>query len=216
MSEFYFPRLVAEDGDVFILDAPVINLGRAPDNQVVLKTERSSRHHAVITFVNGRCHLRDLDSKNGTYLNGVLIKATHLLANGDHITIGGISFIFEDLMPTQTDTMLPDKTVPIRSRVIPDPDRLQVTIEREPSRKTYTLNANQWKVFWLLYQKAGAIVSRDELYAALYPTDPPNLNVYDTSIEVLVSRLRKALEIENEKQAPYIRAVRGVGYRLEV
>ncbi|NWJ47280.1 MAG: FHA domain-containing protein [Chloroflexi bacterium] len=215
MAEVDYPRLVAEDGEVHVLGAPSINLGRAPDNHIVLRSERCSRHHAVISFSNGRCYLRDLDSKNGTYLNGVLIKTSHMLADGDRITIGGLVFNFEDLMITRTDSLVIDRTVSLRSRILPDPNRLQVTIEREGRRETYTLNANQWKLFWLFYQKSSQVVTRDEISRAIYPVDNPNPDFYGGPIETHVSRLRKALAMDNDNTVPYIRAIRGMGYKLE-
>jgi len=48
---------------------------------------RASRRHAHITVKNGTVHVEDLDSKNGTYLNGKRIKAARM-ADGDVLRIG--------------------------------------------------------------------------------------------------------------------------------
>jgi serine/threonine protein kinase len=46
-----------------------INLGRAPDNDLILQDETASRYHARIFSRDGRWYITDLDSTHGTYLN---------------------------------------------------------------------------------------------------------------------------------------------------
>ncbi len=63
-----------------ILDHDPIRLGRAPDNDVVFTTQdlRASAHHAEIRLEGDRFVIRDLQSTNGTYLNGVRIQQASL------------------------------------------------------------------------------------------------------------------------------------------
>lgn len=49
------------------------SVGRAHDCRVVLTAPTVSRHHAVITIHDGAFSIRDLDSKNGTFLDGHLV-----------------------------------------------------------------------------------------------------------------------------------------------
>jgi hypothetical protein len=45
-----------------------LSIGREPNNDIELPDERVSRHHAVLWAENGKWHLRDLDSANGTFI----------------------------------------------------------------------------------------------------------------------------------------------------
>ena len=64
-----------------------ITIGRQSDNVVVLVETLASRHHCVIEKVPEGYRLRDLNSSNGTRLNGQMVKIA-LLVPGDIITVG--------------------------------------------------------------------------------------------------------------------------------
>ena len=53
-----------------------VTLGRAPSNDVVLHDERASRVHAEILFAPGGWVVRDLQSRNGTTVNGTVMVNT--------------------------------------------------------------------------------------------------------------------------------------------
>jgi len=55
-----------------------------------------SRKHALISFHNEEYYIKDLDSKNGTFLNGVRI-AKCVLRNKDQIDIAGVKIIFNEV-----------------------------------------------------------------------------------------------------------------------
>lgn len=78
-------------GSEFPLRA-VTTLGRAPTNIVVLPDSAASSEHARLTLRRGQWWLEDLDSRNGTRLNGVRIEDAVVLADGDMIKIGRIEF----------------------------------------------------------------------------------------------------------------------------
>src|SRR5690349_11426305 len=50
-----------------------VRVGSAPDNDVAIDSSRVSRHHAVLTIVDGHLEVQDLDSRNGTLLNGARV-----------------------------------------------------------------------------------------------------------------------------------------------
>ena len=66
-------------------------LGRAPDADVHLDDRWISRVHCVISEINGTLVVRDLDSHNGTLVNGQYITEAHLMP-GDRLTVGLTSF----------------------------------------------------------------------------------------------------------------------------
>ncbi|MEI6916212.1 MAG: FHA domain-containing protein, partial [Armatimonadota bacterium] len=72
-----------------------LTIGRALDNHVVLANDDIvSTHHARIVQENDRYVIEDLDSSNGTFLNGVRIHRTSL-ANGAKIRIGKYTLVFD-------------------------------------------------------------------------------------------------------------------------
>ncbi len=66
-------------------------LGRAPAVDVFVEDISASRHHAEILYIpdSNIARLTDLNSTNGTYLNGRLLETTSSLNPGDQIRIGG-------------------------------------------------------------------------------------------------------------------------------
>ncbi len=91
------PALVFLTGDLIAVPIPLdrvtVVLGRALEADVRVNDSKVSRLHATITTVvepNGSVHyvLTDLDSRNGTNLNGKPIRTAVNLVNGDKITLG--------------------------------------------------------------------------------------------------------------------------------
>jgi hypothetical protein len=68
-------------------------IGRDPQSDVVLDDRRVSRKHAEIRLRLGRYTLYDLQSTNGTYVNGRRV-AEIVLSDGDRIAIGGVELLF--------------------------------------------------------------------------------------------------------------------------
>jgi DNA-binding winged helix-turn-helix (wHTH) protein len=69
-------------------------LGRADDCDVSLKLDSISRHHAAITVAGTRVTIRDLQSKNGTFVSGRRIDGTMDLRDGDDIRLGSVALMF--------------------------------------------------------------------------------------------------------------------------
>jgi FHA domain-containing protein/cysteine-rich secretory family protein len=69
-----------------------ITIGSAPDNDVVIEHNSVSRRHAVIVRGIGRFAVRDLDSTNGTRINGRRIAGARRVAPGDELQFGNIRF----------------------------------------------------------------------------------------------------------------------------
>ena len=68
-------------------------IGRSRDNSIRVADERASRHHARIDLQKGVFVISDLDSANGTYVNGQRIQ-TSKLRSGDEIRIGDTRLSF--------------------------------------------------------------------------------------------------------------------------
>ncbi|MFP5305469.1 MAG: FHA domain-containing protein [Gammaproteobacteria bacterium] len=78
----------------FPLGKERITIGRHPDNDICLSDKAVSGHHAVVITILQDSFLEDLDSTNGTQVNGKQI-AKHPLSNGDVISIGRNTLKYE-------------------------------------------------------------------------------------------------------------------------
>ena len=71
----------------FPLDQPQVTIGRHSSNALVISDGMASRSHCVIEKVGETFRLRDLNSSNGTRLNGQIVRSA-VMAPGDVISIG--------------------------------------------------------------------------------------------------------------------------------
>jgi pSer/pThr/pTyr-binding forkhead associated (FHA) protein len=74
---------------------PVVNIGRADYNDIVLPDESVSTTHAKLQRREGVWVLIDLDSTNGTYVDGDQVKGETPLAPGANVRFGEIGLVFE-------------------------------------------------------------------------------------------------------------------------
>ncbi|MCH7547707.1 MAG: FHA domain-containing protein, partial [Planctomycetes bacterium] len=134
------------------IDGP-ITIGRASDNDVVIRDKRVSRHHCVIEPVSGGVRLRDVGSSLGTYVNRQRV-TEQLLRDGDRILLGksrlryvaqaatagrnGVAdpdLAFEDDEPIQV-TEADDSAAPLPI----DPEDSALPIDDEPAADIQTDN----------------------------------------------------------------------------
>ncbi len=72
--------------------------GRGTDCDFVYSTPKVSRAHCKIEYIDSHFYLTDLDSTNGTYLNGRLIERKERIFAGDVISIGSEDIVFSSEM----------------------------------------------------------------------------------------------------------------------
>ncbi len=72
----------------------MVNIGRSPDNDIVLERRTVSRHHAWIEFRDDTFVLIDNRSLNGTTVNGTAI-SEQVLKEGDKITFADYTALAE-------------------------------------------------------------------------------------------------------------------------
>lgn len=70
-------------------------IGRSPSCDITIKEEYISAKHVQIWHEDGEWYLQDLDSRNGTAVNGQRIRSTVILDPEDVISLGGLNFTFE-------------------------------------------------------------------------------------------------------------------------
>lgn len=85
--------LMLTDGtQVYPLGAAEILIGRHHAADIYLSDQAVSRFHALLVLRDGSWRIEDLQSADGTYVNGKRIRAPHMLRQNDVIRIGESSF----------------------------------------------------------------------------------------------------------------------------
>ena len=91
------PRLVGmrgpTKGSTIALPEGAYSVGRQAANNLYLEDHAVSRQHCVFTRSGDGCELKDLDSRNGTFVNGAPI-TLQKLDTGDEVRIGGSMFVY--------------------------------------------------------------------------------------------------------------------------
>jgi pSer/pThr/pTyr-binding forkhead associated (FHA) protein len=97
-------RLVIEYGRrrrVFTLKPPGGVLGRGDKCAVRIPSAEVSRKHCRLRLEDGYVYVEDLDSVNGTFLNGKAVEERTLARPGDTLEVGPVSFVVEYEMTPQ-------------------------------------------------------------------------------------------------------------------
>jgi hypothetical protein len=77
-----------DQGRQYLAVTPEIKIGRKPENHICLKDPKVSRFHAVLHLEGSVINIIDLNSTNGTIVNGEKIMTKKRLASGDQIRVG--------------------------------------------------------------------------------------------------------------------------------
>lgn len=87
-------RLTSSD-QVFAVIKPVCRLGQDPSNDIVINTEPGiAKFHAQLVLEEKNYTLRDLGTKEGTFLNGERVVIDATIYDGDQVKIGPHTFYF--------------------------------------------------------------------------------------------------------------------------
>jgi len=191
------------------LSQETILLGRGDDCDVVIDDRQVSRHHAKIIRNAQGYFLVDLDSKNGTFLNGEqLMGETHILQDGDQLGIAlSCRMVFVDADATAPLSVM----TPVKLGIKMDADAKRVWVagvEIVPP-----LSLAQYTLLELLFRHKGGVVSRETIVAKVWENEAAE-GVSEQAIDALARRLRERIT-EVDPNTPYIVTVRGHGFRLE-
>lgn len=120
------PKMIVSIDGVVIKEVQLTKdrttLGRRPYNDIVIDNLAVSGEHAVLQLTGNEVYLEDLNSTNGTYVNGKAVKK-QLLQNNDTVEIGKykIKFINEAPGATFEKTMImkPGMVAPVANKPAP-------------------------------------------------------------------------------------------------
>lgn len=182
-------------------------IGRWKDNDIVIDDRWVSRHHAHVQRLDERYLLEDLESKNGTQVNGHRIAGPTALSDGDVIQVTPlVKLVFVDYgstAPLPEGLKAPGLALTLGTRQVRVQGHL---LEPQLSHAQFTFLA-------LLQEQPGKVYSRDEIIRAVWPEAQAE-GVSDEAIDALVRRVRLRLrEIDSANE--YIVTVRGYGFKLE-
>ncbi len=199
VSQEAAPYLTDPEGNRHVLNRPDIRVGRAVDNELVITSKRVSRLHAHIYNQGRRTLLEDLNSVNGTFLNGERITGPVFLRDEDRLQIGELEFTFHDPETTTRDTPFPELEMNIEAGLV------------KVDRRIVSLSAKEFALLAYLFTQRGKVCSKDEIAHSVWPDYQES--VFDYQIENLVRRLRTRIEID-PTNPQLLLTVRGLGYKL--
>jgi predicted component of type VI protein secretion system len=222
------PMLIAQTGPAagqrWTLSKPELTIGREPMCDIVIADRQVSRMHARLYRMPDGFELEDLQSKNGTHVNGAPLTGRVRLQDGDLIHVALVA----KLIFVGSDATLPLQAAASREGIAAlvaptgplgrPTGRLRMD---SASRRVWVgekeidppLSAPQFRFLELLYQHAGQVVTRENVIEAVWP-DAIGSGISEQAIDALVRRLRDRLaELDSEHH--YVATVRGHGFRLD-
>ena len=214
MADHPEAMLVVERGindySVIPLDLPSCILGKAASATVLLSNPYVSRRHALISRRRDHFEIEDLESKNGTLVNGKrLASGAQRLRTGDRIELGRGQVVFRFQSWGSTLTLPPAHQSTTADLVV---DTRSREIWLRGQRVSPPFSRKEFDVLALLYQRRGEACSKDDIAAHGWPERAEG-DVADQDIEQYIRRLR--LRIEPDPSNPqHIITVRRFGYRL--
>jgi len=220
--------LIPESGiskdEPFVLSGRAEVIGSAPrsaSKHIVIQNPFVSREHAEIRFVDGKFHVLDLGSKNGTYVNGEQLERSqpHVLKDGDVIGLA------EDAVLLRfRDPMNPTGLIDVNTRTLPprppDPSSDEVFVDAK-TRDVWIrgkvleppLSRLQFDVLQFLYERNGIAVKRDDIADAGWPDR--HGAVSESEIETCIKRIRDVIERDPKKHELLVTR-RGFGYIMRL
>ncbi|MBI3941685.1 MAG: FHA domain-containing protein [Chloroflexi bacterium] len=194
------------EGHEYLLTEPETWIGRDALCQVVLENRYISARHARIVRQETGYFLQDLDSRNGTWLNGEQLSPQQLamLHHGDAIGLARLI----TLTFLTSSTLPPTARLPESAGLWLNPETHDVWVNNIPLDPP--LPESQYRLLAFLYATPNLPHGRDKIIAAVWPDVDPQ-GITDMALDSLVMRLRKRLK-EVDPDREYIHTRRGFGY----
>ncbi len=178
-------------------------LGRSQDNDWSFpEDETLSRHHAVIEQRGERWWAADLQSKNGTFVNGERLRAPQALRPGDLITAGRVKLAFETKARDSVETVVFERVEPSLIATVTDLDSLLGQGQAGPLKAPESL--------WTAPAKALLRAGRELAYSR--PLSELFTVILDLALEAVGAS--RGLVMTGEKGNLTVQASRGEGFRI--
>jgi len=205
MTRHFNASIQVEHG---LSDQPTINLeqpdvvfGSAASADETLENEFVSRRHFQIRSREDVYYIVDLDSTNGTYLNGEKLQPNveRRVKDGDQISLAKDEVVLRFVDPVGTVRI--DASTPL---IGGSPEGVDLVVE-PASRRVWVrglilepqLSRKQFDILEILHTNKGNAVSREKIAKAGWPErDEANASVSNEEIDQYIFLLRKRIEID--------------------
>jgi signal transduction histidine kinase/pSer/pThr/pTyr-binding forkhead associated (FHA) protein len=135
-----------DQGIRFELEGTIFQVGRDSSNTIQLHDSEVSRHHAEIRCHDGEFVVSDLNSSNGTYVNGKRIEQ-HTLESGDQVQTGSTLMLFTGSLDESGADLA--QNIKINAGNDPSDSRIVKTLSQEEGSKILDPRAGTPQNAWL-------------------------------------------------------------------
>ncbi len=123
----------------FHLQGPQAVIGRQHGINLRIPSAEVSRRHCVLRIEDDRVTIEDLESRNGTFLNGTPVSAPEVVHSGDQLRVGPVTFVVEYEPPAdELDVLFPDSdeldVIPVKNEEQPTASltNLNTKLDKDP------------------------------------------------------------------------------------
>ena len=184
-------------------------IGRDANSDVQIDDRQVSRQHAELRRTPHGYTLRDLGSKNGTFLNGEPVsEEPRFIRTGDEVGIA----LCAKLTFIEDDATAPIIPVQRKSAIRMDFAAKRVWVNDQEIIPP--LSVAQYTLLELLYKNTGNVVSRDTVVETVWSEEEAD-GVSEQAIDALARRLRERIA-EIDPDSKLFETVRGYGFRLNL
>lgn len=188
-------------------DSEVITIGRDSSSDLIVDHALASRRHARLERQETGYYVHDLNSTNGTLINGNPVVGSCMLHHQDQIIVADTIITFHDSDATARGPLPTDVLRAVQEDLRVDSQAKAVFIQGQPLDPPLTVK--EFQLLELLYIRKGQVVSKDDIAKNVWDYD-----VYDyNAIDALVYRLRQRIEPDTAHPR-YLMTQRGFGYKL--
>jgi pSer/pThr/pTyr-binding forkhead associated (FHA) protein len=188
-------------------DKEAVTIGRDSANDIIIEHPLASRRHARLERDETGYSIRDLNSTNGTFLNGEAIEGVQPMHHQDQVIVADTVITFHDSDATARGPLPAEVLRASQEDVRVDSQAKTVYIQGDLLKPPLTVK--EFQLLELLYNRKEQVVSKDEIARKVW-----DYEVFDyNAIDALVYRVRQRIE-PNPNKPRYLLTQRGFGYKL--
>jgi two-component system, NtrC family, sensor kinase len=137
-----------DQGSLFDLEEGTMGLGRDASNHIQVHDTEVSRRHAEVSYDGADCVVTDLNSSNGTYVNGKRIVEACKLVSGDRLQVGSTMMLFTDPGENVPDD-LSDKIDIVPRGQVAESSRIVRSMSQEEGSELFQFEREDGSSPWL-------------------------------------------------------------------